>query len=179
MKKYFFILLSFLMVACSTLEVHTDYDEGYDFTKINSFAVLHNKKEGESTLVNDRITYAIEHLLQTKGYQLTSLKNADILVVYHYNTKDKMEIQTDYQMIGIRPYGFGGGMIATTSTYEYTEGIIIIDFLDTKTKKIIYRSVGRLELQEQETPQERKAYVLKIIQEVLKEFPMRGKTPQV
>jgi hypothetical protein len=171
MRNYLLLLVSLFVVACSTLEVHTDYDENYKFDTIKTYSVIHRTKEGENTLLNDRITHAIEDVLTTKGYTQTSREDADVLVVYHYNTKDKVDIQTDYQMIGIRRYGFGGGMVATTSAYEYTEGMIIIDFLDKKSKKIIYRSVGTLEVQEQKTPQERKAYVKKIIQEVLKDFP--------
>ena len=171
LKYYIGIVVALFMAACSTLEVRTDYDDSYAFSKIKTYAVLHHQKEGENTLLNDRITDAINTVMQTKGYKKQSPHNPDVLVVYHYNAKDKVDIQTDYQMVGIRRYGFGGTMIATTSAYEYTEGMIIIDILDTQTDKIVFRSIGTLEVEHKKTPQERKAYVQKIITKVMESFP--------
>jgi len=171
MKYLFTLLLAFLFVGCSTLEVEHDYDENYNFTKVHTFRIMHNVKEGENTLLNERITTALRDVLEKKGYQKVE-HNADLIFVYHYGVKDKVDLQTDYQMIGFPRRGFGGGaMIATTTTYEYKEGTIIIDAYDTQTKKIVWRAVGVLEVQHQETPQERRAYVYKIISGVMKDFP--------
>ena len=172
MLKYIkFLLAGFLFFsACSTLKVNVDYDDAYDFAKVKTYMVKHNPKEGESTLVNDRITSSLENVLDAKGYKKVT-SEADLIFVYHYAAKDKIDIQTDYHMIGIRRYGFGGTMVATTTAYEYTEGTIIIDAFDTKTNKIVWRSVGSLELQEQETPEEKRAYVQKIIAKLMEKFP--------
>jgi len=171
MKYILSLFISLFFIACSTLEVHYDYDENYQFSTVKTFSIVHNVKEGENTLLNDRITDALKNVLLSKGYTQVSRDNADLIFVYHYGAKDKVDIQTDYQMVGIRRRGFGGTMIATTTAYEYTEGTIIIDALDTKTNKIVWRSVGTLEVEEKKTPQERKEYVQKIISEVMKDFP--------
>ena len=166
------LFLSLFMVGCSTLDVNVDYDEGFNFAAVKSFQVVHNVREGENTLVNDRITAAIESELEKKGYVKTT-HNADLVFVYHYNAKDKVDIRTDYQMVGYGGFGYGGAMIAHTSAYNYTEGTIIIDALNPKTKKIVWRSVGTLEVQEKETPQEKREYVNKIIKEMLEKYPKR------
>jgi len=173
MRWIFTLFLSFFMVGCSTLEVNVDYDEGFDFAKVKSFKVMHNVQEGESTLVNDRITKAIESELEQKGY-VKATKDVDLVFVYHYNAKDKVDIRTDYQMVGYGSFGYGGAMVARTNTYNYTEGTIIIDALNPKTKKIVWRSVGTLELQEKETPQEKREYVNKIIKEMLEKYPKKS-----
>ena len=171
MKYIITFVVALFFIGCSTLKVETDYDEGYNFSQVKSYSVKHKLREGESTLVNDRITQALEDVLNEKGYKKSS--EADLIFIYHYNAKDKVDIQTDYQMVGIRRYGFGGTMVATTSAYEYTEGTIIIDAFNPKTNKIVWRSTGVLELQEQKTPQKRKEYVNKIIKDVMKDFPSR------
>ena len=167
------LFLSLFMVGCSTLDVNVDYDEGFDFAAVKSFQVVHNVREGENTLVNDRITAAIESELEKKGY-VKATSDADLVFVYHYNAKDKVDIRTDYQMVGYGGFGYSGAMVARTSAYNYTEGTIIIDALNPKTKKIVWRSVGTLELQEQETPQEKREYVNKIIKEMLEKYPKRS-----
>ncbi len=169
------VIVSLFFIACSTLEVHNDYDENYQFSTAKTFSIVHNIKEGENTLLNDRITAALKNVLLSKGYTQVSRDNADLIFVYHYGAKDKVDIQTDYQMVGIRRYGFGGTMVATTTAYEYTEGTIVIDALDTKTNKIVWRSVGTLEVKYKKTPQERKEYVQKIISEVMKDFPNKSR----
>ncbi|WP_226960502.1 DUF4136 domain-containing protein [Sulfurimonas paralvinellae] len=158
------------LVSCSTLSVNVDYDEGYDFSRVKSFSIKHYAKEGESELVNKRITDALRKTLEFRGYKYVQ-KGADMVFVYHYGAKDKVNITTDYQMIGYRGFGYGGAMIATPRTYNYTEGTIVVDGLDPKTKKIVYRTVGTLELQEQKTPQEKRKYTNKIIQELMQKFP--------
>ena len=170
MRNLLIALSVVFFAACSTLRVSTDYDENYPFSKIKTYTIKHYEKPGENTLVNDRITAAIRKVLQEKGYK-EAQNNADIIFIYHYAAKDKVDIHTDYQMIGIRRYGFGGTMIATTSTYEYTQGTIIIDALDLKTHKIVWRSTGTLELEQKETPSERKKYVYKIIAKLMEKFP--------
>lgn len=171
MMRYFVAMLaSLFIVACSTLDVNVDYDDGYDFSKVKSFNIQHYAKEGESDLVNARITDALRTTLESRGYHYVQ-NGADMVFVYHYSAKDKVDLTTDYQMVGYGSFGYGGAMIATQRAYNYTEGTIVVDGFDPKTKKIVYRSVGTLELQEQKTPQQKREYTNKIIQEVMKNFP--------
>ena len=171
MRYFIAFLTTLFVVGCSVVDVNVDYDEGYAFSKVRTFKVVHNQKEGESTLVNDRITAAIEHNLIAKGYKKAQ-SNVDLVFVYHYSAKDKVDIRTDYQMVGYGGFGYGGAMVATTNSYNYTEGTIIIDAYNPKTKKIVWRSVGVLEVQEQETPQEKTEYVNKIIEKMMREYPL-------
>ena len=174
MKYIYYIFFIFLFFAgCSTLSVESDYDDGYDFSKVKTYTVKHHAKEGENTLLNDRITAALEHVISSKGYQKQDDKGSDLIFVYHYNVKDKVDIRTDYQMVGIRRYGYGGGMVATTNSYEYKEGTIIVDALDKNSKKIVWRSVGVLEVEQKDTPQERKKYVSEIITKLMEKFPKK------
>ena len=172
LKNLFFIFLVMFFAGCSTLEVSTDYDDKYDFSKPGNYVLRHYAKNGENTLLNDRITSSIDKVLTTKGYSKVN-QNSDLIFVYHYNVKDKVDLRTDYQMVGIRRYGYGGGMVATTNSYEYKEGTIIIDALDTKTNKIVWRGVGVLEVEQKDTPKERQEYVYKIISKVMEKFPKK------
>jgi len=169
----FILILLLFTTGCSTLQVEHDYDDNYRFDSVKTFRVVHNVKPGENTLLNERITQALINTLQEKGYIPTTAKDADLVFVYHYGAKDKVDIQTDYQLIGYRRYGFGGPMIATTSTYEYTEGTIIVDAFDPKTDRIVFRSVGKLEVEYKKTPQEKRAYVQQIITKVMESFPKK------
>ncbi len=161
----------FVFTGCSTLSIHKDYDTHYDFSKVKTFTVLHKNKAGENTLVNDRIITAINKTLIQKGFKQTDLKKADLVWLFHINVTNKTDIRTDYQMVGFYGYGYSGGMVATTSSYNYDEGKLILDAVNPKSKKIVYRVVLTDEIDYSKTPQESQEYILKAIQKALKDFP--------
>ncbi|EDZ61332.1 hypothetical protein SMGD1_2517 [Sulfurimonas gotlandica GD1] len=171
--KYFSFLITTLLlfVGCSTLQVTTDYDDTFNFSKQKSFAVKHENKEGEDTLSNDRIIDSLEADLKLKGYKKVSQEEADLIFVFHVDVEKRSDIQTDYQMMGYGRYRYGGAMVATTSTYNYTEGTLIVDALNPKNEKIVWRAIGVAELKEQKTPQKRKEYIEGIIKKMMSSFP--------
>ncbi|NPA65918.1 MAG: DUF4136 domain-containing protein [Epsilonproteobacteria bacterium] len=168
MRYILTFFMALFLTACSTLQTEVDYDEGYDFSKIKTFAVVHKVKEGESTLVADRISEAIKQTLKQKGLKEVSRDKADVVMLFHLNVQNKTEIYTDYQMVG---YGrYGGMVISTPRSYNYDEGKLIIDAYDPKINKTIYRVVLVDEIKHKKTPQERKEYVMEVVSKGLKDF---------
>jgi hypothetical protein len=159
--------------GCSSLRVNVDYDPGFDFQTPKSFAIAHYNKEGEDTLFNDRLIRALETDLKTKGYTKSAKEEADLIVTFHTNVENKVSIDTDYQMIGYARYGYGGGMVATTRTYNYQKGTLIIDVLNPKDEKIVWRGMATDILKEHKTPQERTAYINKVVEETMASFPSK------
>lgn len=161
-------------MGCSTIDVNVDYDESFKFSEVNDYTIEHKAKEGESTLVNDRITAAIEEQLNQRGYK----KNADakeLVFHFYYASKEKTDFQTSYGLGGgYGRIGWGSGlMVSTTNTYDYTEGTLVIDATNVKTNKIVWRGVGTLELKEQKTPEDKRKYVNKIVAKILEKFPSK------
>jgi len=175
-KKMIFTLLGVLLLsACSSLKVNVDYDPEFDFMGQKSFAVVHHNKEGEDTLFNDRMIEALTVNLQGKAYVKSPKESANLVFVFHVNVEDKMDIDTDYRMVGYGGYGYGGQMVATTRTYNYTKGTLIIDALNPIDKKIVWRGIATDILKSKSTPQERAAYVKKVVNETMKDFPSKIK----
>jgi len=160
-------------VGCSSLDVSVDYDPGFDFRTSKSFAIAHYNKEGEDTLFNDRLIKALDADLQSKGYTKSAKEEADLIVTFHTNVENKTSIDTDYQMIGYGRYGYGGGMVATTRTYNYKKGTLIIDVLNPKDEKIVWRGMATDILKEHKTPQERTEYINKVVKETMVSFPRK------
>ena len=173
--KYIGILIMtvLLLTGCSSLRVEVDYDPSYDFSSSQSFAIVHKTKEGENTLFSDRFINALSKDLQAKGYVQVPKEKADLIFVFHTNVENKTDIDTDYRAVGYGRYGYGGTMVATTRTYHYTKGTLIIDALNSKDEKIVWRAVSTDTLTKQETPQEREAYVNALAKESMKTFPSK------
>ena len=170
-KKIIFTLLGVLLLsACSSLRVSVDYDPEFDFAAQKSFAVVHHDKSGEETLFTSRMIEALNKNLQNKGYVKVPNDSADLVFVFHLNVEDKTDIDTDYTMVGYGGYGYGSQMVATTRTYNYTKGTLIIDALSPTDKKVVWRGIATDILKSKETPQERIAYIQDVVNETMKDF---------
>lgn len=174
MRRLVAALLTFLFIGCSTVEVNVDYDQKFDFLSVSNFSIEHKSKEGESSLVNDRIVNAITEQLKLKGYKNTTTPNG-LIFHFYYSAKEKTDYRTSYGLASsFGRIGWGGGvMVSTTDTYNYTEGTLVIDARNPKTDKIVWRGIGVLELKEQKTPQEKTAYVNKIVAKILEKYPSK------
>jgi len=168
--------------GCSTIQVDTDYDTSYSFDTKTNYAVVYSDRVGNNSLVNDRIKNAITQSLNARNYKDVAKEDAQLVFVFHVDVQDKADVRIDYQMVGYGGYGFSRGfgmgygapMVATPTTYRYTEGKLIIDALNPKTKKIVWRGIATDELQTLKTPQEKTAYINKVVSTIMAKFPPKG-----
>jgi hypothetical protein len=182
MKLVIYLLAIVLLSACSTLKVDVDYDTSYPFKDKTKYTVLHNSKDDTNSLVNDRIYTAISNSLNKAGYKEVDKSKADLVFVFHVNVMNRSDIRADYQMVGYPgySYGFGRGgygygpgttMVAVPSTYRWREGKLVIDALNPKTKKIVWRGTVTDELTRNSTTVEEKTnYLNSIVAKVMQKF---------
>lgn len=174
MKKTLVFLISILIIAgCSSLKVSVDYDPEFNFLDQKSFAIVHHNREGEDTLFNDRFINALENNLKVKGYTQVDKSLANLIFVFHVNVESKVDIDTDYRMVGYGRYGYGGRMVSTTRTYKYTKGTLIVDALNPIDNKIVWRGITTDILKSYDTPEERTSYIQKVLKETMKDFPSK------
>lgn len=188
-KMYTSIVIALLFSACSTLKVETDYDTSHDFTKNSTYAVVYNVKEGDNTLIKDRIKESIRTNIAVKGYKEVDKESAELIFVFHAHVTQMSDIRTDYQTIGYGGFGYGGGwayggyrgyggggmVVPHTTTYRWEEAKLIVDAYNPKTKKIVWRGIVKDEISGSSyTPQETTKYINKVVSEVLKDFPISG-----
>jgi len=176
------VLVLFLLSGCSTTKVDIDYDTSYNFEQKMSYTVVYSNRVGDNTLVNDRIKNAIIQSLNAKNYKDVAKEDAALIFVFHVNVQDKADVRMDYQTVGYGSYGFARGfgmgygapMVATPTTYRYTQGKLIIDALNPKTKKIVWRGIATDELNTLKTPAEKTAYINKVVATIMAKFPPKG-----
>lgn len=165
------LTLSLLFSACSTLKVERDYDTSFDMTQLHKFAIIEDEQEFKDTLTTNRIDGAITQELKLKNYSLAKRESADFLIYYHISVKNKTQVFTDYQRVGMYPYRYRGMLVPTTHSYNYDEAQLIVDMIDPKDNNVIYRTSVKDELQTFDTPEEKTVYINKVIKSLLKDFP--------
>ena len=96
----------------------------------------------------------------------------DFHVVPHVSTQEKIEVNNwgyrygPYDMYRGTYYGSGG-----VPTYSYEEGTLVLDFVDTETKQLIWRGSAKAEIDRVDSPEKSWEIIKKAVGEILKKYP--------
>ncbi len=177
------VLGLFLLTGCTALTVQTDYETGYDFSTLRTYAWLEDKAPSNDIRINNsliinRVVNAVNNNLQLKGYKLVDKDKADFYVNWFGGIENRIQqetINTYYGHLGYNSslWGYGGYWPgdSRTYTYEYQESTLIIDIVDSKSKQLIWRGTGRDVVTENKTPEQITARINQTISGILKNFP--------
>jgi hypothetical protein len=176
MRSIKLTLLLFILAAavgCSTVyDVQFDYDTKTEFANLRTYNWLPVPEKADiDSLDVMRVQKAVNSEMQAKGLELAS-DNPDFLIAEHLGKKDKVSIRNwgyDYSPYG----GYWGGYWGPggVSTFQYEEGSLILDFVDPKTKNLIWRGSAKAEVDDARTPEKREALINEAVQKILKNFP--------
>ena len=141
-------MVLFWAQACTTIDVKTDFDPSADFTRFHTFAfagLTDITKTGllDNSLVRKRIEAAVLRELTKKGLREVKIdERPDLLVHYWLGTKDKQRVQgTSGPSAGYYGGGYGwGASYSNVTTYEYTEGTLIVDLVEPAKKELQWRA---------------------------------------
>jgi hypothetical protein len=162
----------------SSLKVQTDYDKSVDFAKYKTFAIYNaqNIHDAISQMNQSRVYNAIRAEMIKKGFAEDST-SPDMLVNTTAVLKDRTSASsTDYYNYGsmYRPYTWGPGV--SYSTYDvrhYKDGSLIIDVVETDSKKLLWQGTGNKEI---DAPlKDPDTQVPKGIAAIMKNFPPKNK----
>ncbi len=173
-KKILIIIIPISFFAgCSSVSVTSDYDLYADFTKYKTFYIYTGELKGSRLetvpLVKKRVLDAIETELKKKGMTEEDSLNADMTVYAQANTTEKMNVNSYGYGYGYGwgPYPYGRNIDVS----YYTQGSLIIDFVDNKEDDLIWRGIGTAVLQNQGTPEEREQYINEAVAKILDQYP--------
>jgi hypothetical protein len=135
-------------------DVKTDYEHGYDFGKVKTFAVKLANPWG-NPLGEKRVTEDVTQAISAKGWKAAPEGTADALVVLHGATQQKHSLNTFYD--GMGGWRFGGFGTATTSVPDYTVGTLVVDIFDAKSRDLVFRGTASGELSDKPEKNVKKA----------------------
>ena len=135
------VLALVLLAACGGMSTTSDYDRAYDFAGATTFAFPSDLGKGSarvgevSPLVAKRVMADITTALEAKGFgRVESPEDADLVVVPHGGTQEKTEVSSTPYSYTYNPW-WGD----TVDVYQYTEGTMVIDFVDRRTGNLVWR----------------------------------------
>lgn len=156
-------IVAVLVSACASgpPKPTVDYKPDYDFSKVYKVKFYHESGEVSgnnpiplSDMARDRIDDALENALRNKGMVwVKDASEADLLVSWHLVTEDKTDVRTYETPTMGAGYGRWGGYNSYSmyncwgctqtqvSVSNYTQGTFIVDMIDPKLKKSVWRGV--------------------------------------
>lgn len=168
------LFLLFIFASCSGVRVVTDYDREANFETYSSFAFFKPgiDKAEISDLDKKRILRAIEASLAKKG--MNKFSNPDLLVSIFTKENERVDVYNNNFGWGGSwgwggGFGWGGGWGNTVSTT--TEGTLYIDFIDAKTKELVWQGIGRSSLYRGSDIDKKDKRIRLIVSEILIEYP--------
>lgn len=174
LKKTFIFFTSFIIITgCSSISVTSDYDIYADFTSYKTFniynGVIKDSRLETVPLVKKRVLDAIETELMKKGFTKEDTSKAEITVYAQATTAEKMNVNSYGYGYGYGwgPYPYGRNIDVS----YYTQGSLIIDFVDNKKDELIWRGIGTAVLQDRGTPDEREQFISEAVAKILDQYP--------
>jgi hypothetical protein len=122
------IALLFALVGCSPVTVRSAAP-GADFSTRHTYAWEPNPQMGgtlDDSIAGQDIHVAVNQALEARGFQPADGQAPDFLVDYHVTLQRQTQIE-------------GGGRWGWVSTYNYTEGTLIVALVDPSTKLFLWR----------------------------------------
>ena len=163
-----------VLIGCASHRVGVAYDPDEDFSALQSFAWFprETKTQAENAARYPKhyeaAHHAIEKRLVEKGYSKAAPGAADFLVLYHLALERKLDVRTVNA-----PYKGGTSewevhrTVPTEQIVEYAEGTLVIDVVDARTQRLVWRGTARRRHDEVPQPQ----HVEQRVSEVLAQFP--------
>lgn len=172
------VALAALFAGCGGgIELNNDFDQQLDFSQFKTFQWVDNKNQ-TNDLISSRVKSAVVNELTGKG-MVQAADNPDVLVIYHAGTQDKVDISDyGYSYGGYGRYGgaYGGAYGAGSggiSTYNYTEGTLIIDIIDAASQQLAWRGTGTDVLKDNPSAEQITEGVNKAVAAILSQYPPR------
>jgi hypothetical protein len=162
-----------LTLSCSTIRASYDYDPEVDFSlKVTYDWLPMGKAAPDRELIVKRVKSEVTQQLAQKGVT-RSEDNPDFLIAVHGGKQTKLSVEDwgySYgrdRSGGYRPYR-GGRVI---DVYQYEEGTLILDFVDSGSKELIWRGSATGIMAPHPTPSQRGRKVQEAVTKILENFP--------
>jgi len=170
-----------LLSGCSGITVYTDYDPSLDFSQYQSYAWMPEEEPEtgdyriDNDLIRNRVRSAVDNQLQAAGFRLVSEEEASFLVIYRVALQDKTQISSSGGSITYGSWGRGRygsvGYGTGIDSYDYTQGFLILDIMDPKSKELVWRGTAERRVDEKKSPEKADSRINQAYAKILERFP--------
>jgi hypothetical protein len=159
------MLVLFWVAACAYVPVDVQSDSnprgyGKTWNWLPRPPVAHG--EAEFAMVDERVRAAVERDLAARRFRKVERERPDFLVTYYAAIAKPIDADAITYAAGVP--------LTAKVVSSYPQGSLVIDVLDAKTGKLIWRGVGRRVFDSKQTPEERRQRIQDAVASVVDEF---------
>jgi len=183
MKKILALLaLSLALTACeSGPKLRANTDPAANFAQYKSYTFPEKTgtdRDGVSTPLTSYFKEAVRREMDARGYQFVESGDADLLVNFHANARENVDVRsTPAPYYGGGYYGYRGGMYggwygggSEVETVRYKVGTANLDVVDARQRKLVWEGVAEGKLSDKVMKDPRAAVSL-VVTELFKQYP--------
>jgi len=157
-------LLVVLLAACATIRVDTDFDRNADFSRYKTYFWLSRPASGNAS-VDRRIVELVDAALRSKGWRKVGEGKGDAALDAEVLTEEEERNDTYYDGWALNQNVGPAQTVVTT----FREGTLIVNILDGRSERPIWRGVAHETLSE--NPAENEALAKQVIAKMFAAFP--------
>lgn len=170
-------LISFLTSCSLSNAATTNFRGSFDFSTVESYSTYgRNSAFGDLQNLSDNtrntIELAIEQGFDENGFHYKTLIKADIIIAYHVINDDVSELKLYNKQVKYCGYCLKLGQ-ATRKDLKgnIRPGSLILDIIDPKSQRSVWRSIYPLGFKEKDNSQEEQKKISDAIDSMLQDYP--------
>ncbi|MBI2828280.1 MAG: DUF4136 domain-containing protein [Acidobacteria bacterium] len=129
------------VAGCATMSVGSHVERGLDVAQYRTYdwgpadaLPTGDARLDKNPFFQDRVQGAVEKELAARGFAWSASGTPDLLIHYHANISERIDIDRMDREYG---YCYPGG--CTPSLIRYEAGTLVLDIIDTRTNRLIWR----------------------------------------
>jgi hypothetical protein len=129
-----------LLAGCAGISTNAQVSPGTNLAKYQTYGWYKPPSAAAESMAEQQLRASLEQQLAQKGLTPATTNPPDFLISYHAMERQKIEATPGYGYGGFG-YGYGWGGYPAFTTY--TEGTLIVDFIDPQTNKVFWRGTAK------------------------------------
>ena len=183
MRRLSTVLAAALLVAglaatagcLALMPVSTHFDRGADFTRYRTYAwgpadalPVTDPRLRDNPFFVDDLHGAIDTELQSRGLERATSERADLLIHFHAAVHERIEIPTR-----VERFRECVGNDCPPLVTEYEAGTLVIDLVDTRSKRVIWRGWAEHRLEDMlDDPQPVRRRIQDAVRRIMERLPL-------
>jgi len=135
------VLLGAATAGCATLTVSSHVERGINFAEYVTYdwgdrdsLPVGDPRLDNNEFFRDYLEGAIEKRIAAKGYERAVAGESDLVIHYHATVSQKLDVRETNQ-----PYEYCYGEDCAARVFEFEQGTLVVDLVDRKTNKLVWR----------------------------------------
>jgi hypothetical protein len=169
-----FVAIAITTGCAATISVSSHVDRSLNFARYRTFdwgpadaLPTGDPRLDRDPFFKDHVQGAVERGLGARGLELASSGTPDLLIHYHANISERVDVNRADQ-----PHGYCGAGDCPPETVRYEAGTLVLDFIDARTNKLVWRGWARNSVEDMLRNRDRMAKTIdRAVAEMLRQLP--------